>query len=150
MIKQKRDKKKSYAHKPAYAGMMRLVAIIITISFSIVKDSRADDSIEFNADVLDVKEKKNVNLSHFSRAGYFMPGEYSLTINVNKAEIPEQKIKFIVPDNDPNGSSACLTIEMVKLFGLKDDVLKKATWWHNNECLGKVRISRSFLPKLTR
>jgi len=135
MIKQKRDKKKSYAHKPAYAGMMRLVAIIITISFSIVKDSRADDSIEFNADVLDVKEKKNVNLSHFSRAGYLMPGEYSLTINVNKAEIPEQKIKFIVPDNDPNGSSACLTIEMVKLFGLKDDVLKKATWWHNNECL---------------
>lgn len=95
----------------------------------------ADDSVEFNTDVLDVKERSNIDLSQFSRSGYLMPGKYQLVIHLNKVELPEQSIDFFPPDDDPKGSQACLTPDTIKLFGLKENSLKAASWWHNNQCL---------------
>jgi outer membrane usher protein FimD/PapC len=83
---------------------------------------------EFNTDVMDVNDRSSVDVSHFSRAGYVMPGDYPLTLNVNGTEIREVTVTFAPPADDPKGSEACLTPEMVTLFGLKPDVAENLTW----------------------
>lgn len=95
----------------------------------------AADDVQFNTDVLDVKERANVDLSHFSQSGYVMPGEYQFTLRMNKVELPETNVIFMAPENDPKGSQACLTAEIVKMFGLKDKTLSGANWWHGGKCL---------------
>ncbi|WP_259567503.1 outer membrane usher protein [Enterobacter sichuanensis] len=95
----------------------------------------ADESVQFNTDVLDVKDRANIDLERFSRAGYLMPGSYQMLLRVNKTELPEQTVVFMAPPDNPKGSMACLTPEQVKLFGLKDEALKGASWWNNGQCL---------------
>ncbi len=48
-----------------------------------------------------------------------MPGEYSLLINVNQQELPEQTIPFYPTDKDPNVTEACLSAALVEQMGLK-------------------------------
>lgn len=55
----------------------------------------AEDGIQFNTDILDVNDRKNIDLSQFSRSGYIMPGSYSMVVHINKNELPEQKYRFI-------------------------------------------------------
>ena len=83
---------------------------------------------EFNIDVMDVEDRGNVDVSHFARAGYVMPGDYPLTLNVNGTEVREVTVTFSAPTNDPHGSVPCLTPEMVGLFGLKDEFTEKLVW----------------------
>ncbi len=53
-------------------------------------ESWADDDIQLNTDVLDTQDKSNIDLSHFSRRGYVMPGDYTFSIMVNK-DIPARR-----------------------------------------------------------
>lgn len=78
----------------------------------------AEEAIQFNTDVLDVQDRGHIDLSQFSQAGYVMPGTYALAIQVNKSTLPEQQIQFLAPDNDPKGSRACLTTDLVTRLGL--------------------------------
>lgn len=94
-----------------------------------VGDTTAQVAVtEFNTDVMDVEDRGNVDVSHFARAGYVMPGDYPLTLNVNGTEIREVTVTFAAPENDPHGSLPCITNEMVGLFGLKDETAKKLAW----------------------
>ncbi|WP_039062022.1 FimD/PapC N-terminal domain-containing protein, partial [Shigella flexneri] len=45
-------------------------------------------------------------------------------------------------EDDPQGSSPCLTPEMVKLFGLKDEATKKLIWKGNGDdrCLDEKSL----------
>ncbi|WP_158784160.1 outer membrane usher protein [Pantoea sp. BAV 3049] len=95
----------------------------------------AEEGVEFNTDVLDVKERANIDLSQFSRAGYVMPGEYTLSVHINKSSLQEENITFLRPDNHPDDSVACLSPALVNRFGFKEEILKKLTWWHNGQCL---------------
>ncbi|WP_163333713.1 outer membrane usher protein [Enterobacter bugandensis] len=98
------------------------------------------DEIQFNTDVLDVNDRENIDLSQFSRSGYIMPGVYNLAVHINRNEIPEQSISFYKLPDDPKESSACISKELTAQLGLKEDILKKLTWWHQNECLDKSSI----------
>lgn len=111
------------------------IAISLFLATGILQIVHAEDAVEFNTDVLDVKERSNIDLSQFSKAGYLMPGQYQMTIRLNKSELPEQPIEFMAPENDPKGSIACLTPDIIKLFGLKDTANKQAKWWHDGQCL---------------
>lgn len=95
----------------------------------------AADSIEFNTDVLDVKDRTAIDLSEFSRVGYIMPGQYALVLRVNKQELPEQSITFLAPPDDAKGSVPCLTPVMVEQLGLKSSVQSNLTWWNQGQCL---------------
>ncbi|QGH61592.1 outer membrane usher protein [Serratia proteamaculans] len=95
----------------------------------------AADGIEFNTDVLDVKDRSHIDLNQFSRAGYIMPGRYPMVVQVNKHQLPEQSIRFLTPPKDPKASVACLTPETVEQLGLKKAALQRLTWWHDNQCL---------------
>ncbi|MGE9551309.1 outer membrane usher protein [Erwinia amylovora] len=94
-----------------------------------------DDDMQFNTDVLDVKDRANIDLGQFSRAGYVMPGTYTMTVHVNKASLPEESVTFLTPDDDPKGSEACLSPSLVDHLGFKENLQKQFTWWHHGGCL---------------
>ncbi|WP_082428160.1 outer membrane usher protein [Pseudomonas endophytica] len=91
--------------------------------------------IQFNTDILDLNDRTNIDLSQFSRSGFILPGVYPMSVQLNAQNLPEKRVAFIPPDNDPKGSEACLTPDLIEQFGLKEDNLGKLNWWKNGECL---------------
>lgn len=122
-------------NKTIFLGKLHPVAVGVILAFLAVKGVHAEDNVEFNTDVLDIKERNNVDLSQFSRAGYLMPGKYQLTLKVNKTDIPDQTVEYFPPEDDPKGSEVCLTAEHVLQIGLKESIVKGVSWWHNGQCL---------------
>lgn len=112
--------------------------IFITSSLCVFGSAQAEsalDNIEFNTDVLDVEDRKNIDLSHFSRAGYVLPGDYSLAVNVNADAIQETTIRFFAPKNAPENSIACLTPELVNKINLTNKAQKELVWLEDGQCL---------------
>ncbi|RTP97306.1 outer membrane usher protein [Enterobacter sp. WCHEn045836] len=101
---------------------------------------QAAGDIEFNTDVLDVDDRENINLGQFSRAGFIMPGDYTMAVNINKNEVPERQITFLEDPNDPKSSRACVDKSIVEQLGLKEENLGKLTWWNNGECLDESSL----------
>lgn len=121
---------------PRILGVLRPLAVWVGLMLSTAGQlALAADNIEFNTDVLDVKDRAAIDLSEFSRAGYLMPGQYELVLRVNKQELPEQKITFMAPPDDAKGSVPCLTPEIVGQLGLKDSVQRGLAWWNQGQCL---------------
>ncbi|WP_443006360.1 MULTISPECIES: outer membrane usher protein [unclassified Serratia (in: enterobacteria)] len=112
----------------------RLLPLLIALALVNGQVSAAQP-IEFNTDVLDVQERGNIDLKRFARAGYVMPGEYSLALNVNQQELPEQPIQFYPAEKDPANTEACLPASLVQQIGLKEEFTRQLTWWHNGQCL---------------
>ncbi|THE50161.1 outer membrane usher protein [Enterobacter bugandensis] len=110
-----------------------LLAFSILLSLS--KIAYAAEDVQFNTDVLDVKDKANIDLSRFSKGGYIMPGEYDLKVKVNQNELQEQSIHVFEKEKVKSESQVCLSPDSVKKFGLKDKYIKNITLWHNNECV---------------
>lgn len=102
------------------------------------------DGIEFNTDVLDLKDRSNIDLSKFSRSGYIMPGTYSFNVQINKSVLPEQQITFVESKSAPQSSEACLSPELVAKLGIKSDLSKTLRWNNQGECL-----DTNSLPGLT-
>ncbi|HHQ6559269.1 TPA: outer membrane usher protein [Serratia fonticola] len=100
----------------------------------------AADDIQFNTDVLDVNDRKNIDLSQFSRGGFIMPGTYGMVVRINKNDLPEQPIPFYVPKEDPNGSRACISPALANELGFKEGVIKGLSWWHDGECLDESSV----------
>jgi len=124
----------SYKRKKSFLVFSRpiLAGVLLAI---VAERTAASENIEFNGDVLDVKDRAHVNLEQFSRPGYIMPGEYRMAVRVNDKELSEQTIRFLVPDNAPDRSLPCLSRETVKQFGLKKNALGRISWWENSQCL---------------
>jgi outer membrane usher protein FimD/PapC len=123
---------------------LRLQVLGICISLALGMPSAlvyAADEIQFNTDVLDVGDRENIDLSQFSRGGYIMPGSYSMVVHINKNDLPEQPITFYAPDNDPNGSRACVSKALTEQLGFKEGILKDLTWWHRGECLDESSVA---------
>ncbi len=92
-------------------------------------------AIEFNMDILDAEDRENIDLSRFSRAGYIMPGTYTLNMRLNEHAISDQDITFV--EKVRNGVpvvEACLTPEQVELLGLREDALKMIAWDQDGRC----------------
>lgn len=102
--------------------------------------SLAADEIQFNTDVLDVKDRTNLDLSRFSRSGYIMPGVYNLAVRINQQELSEHAIVFAAPNDDPKDSLPCLTLELVEQIALKPDYLKTLVWRDEGQCLDNRKL----------
>ncbi len=96
---------------------------------------KAADDIQFNTDVLDIKDKENIDLSHFAKRGYIMPGDYIFKIKINENELEEQSISVYPDGEDGKDSKACFKPEVVKKLGFKEDSAKAFTSWHNSQCV---------------
>lgn len=93
------------------------------------------NEIRFNTDVMDVKDRGNIDFAQFSRRGFILPGSYQMSIMINRHELPEQNIDFYPLDDNPEDSQACLTHSDVVAFAIKPNLLDRLTWWHRGECL---------------
>ncbi|WP_447881787.1 outer membrane usher protein [Serratia fonticola] len=123
--------------------LVRLQAVGLCVSLALGTQMTvvyAADDIQFNTDVLDVNDRKNIDLSQFSRGGYIMPGTYGMVVHINKNDLPEQPIPFYAPKEEPNGSRACISKALANDLGFKEDVLKELTWWHDGECLDEGSV----------
>lgn len=113
----------------------RTLGICIACALGSVGCYASAEEVQFNTDVLDVKDRDNIDLGQFARGGYIMPGDYMMLVRVNKQELPEQSVIFYPAENDANDSAACISPAMVEQFGLKPDMKEKLAWWHQEECL---------------
>ncbi len=119
-------------------GIRRFVVrpLSVVVSLAVAgHPALAAESIQFNTDVLDVKDRSSVDLSEFSQAGYIMPGKYRMVVRINKNELPEQSVLFLPPDGNPKGSVPCVTQDIVEKLGLKAEALRNVTYWHQGQCL---------------
>lgn len=91
--------------------------------------------VQFNTDVLDLKDRENIDLSQFSRKGYILPGRYSFAVNLNSITMPERLISFEAPEGDPKGSEACLTADLVSQMGLTNEAAQALKWSEGGRCL---------------
>ncbi|HGP1029841.1 TPA: outer membrane usher protein [Serratia marcescens] len=114
----------------------RLIAFIL--AGNVACAAAAD--IEFNTDVLDVTDRANIDLEQFSRGNFIMPGDYLFAIHINKQTLTDQPVAFYPPDDDPKGSEACITPQLVEQLGLKENALQKLTWWHQNQCMNPTSL----------
>ncbi|PHM37217.1 outer membrane usher protein [Xenorhabdus innexi] len=120
--------------KPLMPGI-KLLSALILFSLSGIQLAYSK-SIEFNTDALDINERDHIDLGKFSRAGYIMPGNYMMAVRVNESELQDMySIDFIAPDDDPKGSEACVSPELVKKIGLKSQWADKLVWQNNDTCL---------------
>lgn len=108
MITLKTDKKR----------LALLIALVCASSWA-----EADESIEFNTDVLDASDRQNVDLQRFSEGNFVTPGEYLLDVRINSQEIPQQSIRYIVDPANSHKSMACLTPQQLELLALKEEAL---------------------------
>lgn len=113
----------------------RALSACIIYSFGFIGYSVSAEEVQFNTEVLDVKDRDNIDLGQFSRGAYIMPGDYMMLIRINKQELPEQSVIFYAAKSDASDSSACINSAMVEQFGLKPDMKEKLAWWHQGECL---------------
>lgn len=116
------------------------LSLLIMTLIMPVANTWADDEIQFNTDVLDIQDKNNVDLSHFSRRGYVMPGNYTFSIMVNKDLLREEQIVVYTDGDKGQYSLICLTPEQVERFNLKASVMDDIRWLRDGECLDKSSI----------
>lgn len=125
----------------------------ITVAVLVALCTSRAFAVDFNTDVLDATDRKNIDLSRFSQAGYIMPGQYQMQVMVNDQSISpssfnvtfsepvapsattqvEQK-NAVVKTSPPSLPQVCLTTDMVNRMGLTSASLKKVTWWHDGKC----------------
>lgn len=103
----------------------------------------ADDSVDFNTDFLDVKDRKNISVGQFSQSGYVVPGQYWLAVKINgRALQDEYFIDFIAASDKsaPGASVPCLTKELVELLGLKPAIAASLRWQDAPVCLAPGQL----------
>jgi outer membrane usher protein FimD/PapC len=95
----------------------------------------AAEEFQFNTDVLELKDRENLDLGVFASANFIMPGQYNLLVHVNRDTLTEYAVDYIPADDDPKSSVACLSPALVNELGLKAHVIKSLNWWHDGACL---------------
>jgi len=114
-------------------------ALVATL-WLFIQPLEAAQEFQFNTDVLDIKDRQNLDLSVFAFNNFIMPGDYPLTIHVNQDTLSERTVRYLAPPEDPKDSVACITPALVAELGLKAQRLKQLTWWHDGECLDTASI----------
>lgn len=123
-------------------SLIRYLKLYLFIAFGLCSGSaEASQQIEFNADVLDAVDRKNIDLSRFNNAGYIMPGAYTMSIYINKRYLPEQVVEFYIDESEGSDSRACITNELVEKIGFKSSTQNKIQWWHNGQCLDEKTLN---------
>lgn len=92
-------------------------------------------AVEFNIEILDAKDRENIDLGRFSRPGYIMPGTYTLNMRLNEHTISDQEVTFVERNHEGESRvEACLSAQQVDMLGLRHDALKKIVWHDDGRC----------------
>ncbi len=98
-------------------------------------------AVDFNTDVLDAVDRKNIDISRFSQVGYIMPGQYQMELIVNGQGVSPTAFLITFLEHTTQGKGEeqslpqpCLTPEMVNRMGLTEDSQEKVIYWNNEQC----------------
>ncbi len=92
------------------------------------------NAVEFNMNIIDAKDRDNIDLSQFSNPDFIPAGEYLTDITLNGRKLSGQYlIKFIEESQD--NSALCITPEMVNLFALKQKIKEEFLQKNNDQCV---------------
>lgn len=106
-----------------------LFSILLALSVSGVSNA-----VEFNMNIIDAKDRDNIDLSQFSNPDFIPAGEYLTDITLNGRKLSGQYlIKFNEINKDT--SALCITSEMVQLFALKKKVSNEILKNKNGQCV---------------
>lgn len=112
------------------------LSLMIAIAFSSVYTS-STYAVDFNTDVLDVKDRNNIDFSRFSQENYILPGQYHLAVRLNEQLIKEFDVKYQPIPGKPDSSVPCLTPDIIAELGFKEEALGKVSYWtagHGEQC----------------
>ncbi|MEY0291075.1 fimbria/pilus outer membrane usher protein [Providencia rettgeri] len=103
----------------------------IALAFSV---SGISNAVEFNMNIIDAKDRDNIDLSQFSNPDFIPAGEYLTDITLNGRKLSGQYlIKFIEESKDT--STLCVTPEMVNIFALKKKIKEELLQNNNGQCV---------------
>lgn len=124
-------KRKTYDTSRHYS-----LSILVVLLCGILSPTNAlADEIQFNADILDTKDRGNIDLKRFARKGYIMPGRYTFSVLINNRSLGEHQIAVMSDEESESGSMVCLPRAVVDLMGLKPSVQKDISWIRDGECM---------------
>ncbi|MCO7511492.1 outer membrane usher protein [Serratia fonticola] len=104
------------------------IACIVVLAFLGQINVYAAEETQFNTDILDTNDKKNLDLSVFAVAGYIMPGVYRMAVILNQKKITDFDTLYYSTPEDEKSSFPCLTKELVAQLGLKEGYLSNLKW----------------------
>lgn len=110
----------------------KMLAVCIGLSFC--KSHYSDAATEFNTDVLDIDEHSRIDLSHFSRDDYILPGDYLLDVKVNNGNLGQRSISVFTDAHNKDESRLCFPADLVGKLALKPAALNNVRYWHNEQC----------------
>ncbi|WP_249718694.1 fimbria/pilus outer membrane usher protein [Proteus faecis] len=116
-------------------------AVLLAFSFTVWSAS----ATEFNIDVLDAEDIKDVDISQFSVAGYVPPGNYMLSLFVNGQRLgsPREITVFEKEENSNLSQWSCIPKDTLDMLGLTDSAKEKVEFTHDNECLDLSQLTGS-------
>lgn len=105
-------------------NLKKIIFKVLLLNFSLMLLSTINTAkaVEFNTDILDDDIKKNIDISHFSQAGYIMPGSYLLRLYINEYDVMESEFSF-KERNENDIVEACIKPEFLPFMGLKESVI---------------------------
>lgn len=99
--------------------LARLASLVVIGTFVC-----AAQATEFSTGFLNAKDKRNIDLSTFSRDGYFAPGNYLLDLYLDQRLIQSQTLVRAVPVIG-DGTVFCVTPGMIDMLSLRDDIRER-------------------------
>lgn len=99
--------------------LARLASIMAISTFVL-----SAQATEFSSGFLNTKDKRNIDLSTFSRDGYVAPGAYLVDFYLNQRLIQGQYLVKAVPVID-DGTVFCITPGMLDMLTLKDEAVAR-------------------------
>lgn len=92
-------------------------------------------AVEFNTDMIDVEDRNNIDISQFKKKGHITPGQYLVSVQVNKNTLPQPLMMEWIATEDENGSLLCVNAEHLTRFGLDPDFISELRYLPNGKCL---------------
>lgn len=122
-----------------------LIISKMALAVSLILLSSNGRAVEFNTDVLDSSDKKNIDFSRFSQQGYILPGKYQLKVIVNGKTISvnDETITFTDAPDKKEGDipEPCLNKDLVEKFGLTSSSFDKIKWKKDDSCADFTQLS---------
>lgn len=113
---------------------------IVLITFTLFSSNHVL-AIDFNTDVLDADDKKNIDLSRFSREGYMPPGNYLMQVKLNgeilgnDIDVPFYIRETNIGLNEKDMPEACLSPTLLERIGLTETAKKQIGYWREGACV---------------
>ncbi|MCW2257498.1 outer membrane usher protein FimD/PapC [Providencia alcalifaciens] len=112
------------------------ITLMIIIAITQPQQTLANDNIEFNTDILDLKDRENIDLSEFTQVGYIMPGTYPFYISLNKSTLPSTyDVSYVTSEDNVQESIPCLSPEIISHLALRNEWQSKTQWSNDGQCL---------------